>query len=68
LNYSYTVVPGDYHEELVLDLPSGHYRAAWVDPETGSMLSRLDLVHEGGRRTLRTPAYQIDIALGIKRK
>ena len=64
---SYTVVPGDYHEELVLNLPAGHYRADWVAPETGSILGSLDLIHKGGRRTLITPAYRIDIALKIKR-
>ena len=65
---SYTVLPGDYQEELVLHLPSGHYRADWVDPATGSVLSSLDLVHEGGHRTLKTPSYPIDIALKITRR
>ena len=64
---SYTVVPGDYHEELVLSFPAGHYRVDWVDPETGSVLNSINLIHEGGNYTLNTPAYKIDIALKIKR-
>jgi len=62
---SYTVVPGDYQENLVVNLPPGQYRADWVDPETGTVVSSLDLVHEGGHRTLKTPAYHVDIALKI---
>jgi hypothetical protein len=64
---SYTVVPGDYREDLVLKLPPGNYRADWVDPEAGSVLESMDWVHEGGNHSLKTPAYKIDIALKIKR-
>jgi hypothetical protein len=63
---AYTVVPGQYHEDLVLTLPAGHYRAEWVDPATGSVLGHVDIVHEGGRRTLTTPTYKVDIALRVK--
>ncbi len=64
---SYTAVAGDYREELVVRLPPGHYRAEWVDPETGSVLGSERLTHEGGNRALKTPLYKIDIALRIKR-
>jgi hypothetical protein len=63
---SYTVVPGDYQEELVLELPSGQYRADWIDPETEAVLGTESFDHQGGNRKLKTPAYQIDIALRIK--
>jgi len=63
---SYTVVPGEYREELVLTLGFGRYRAEWVDPETGSILGAEAFSHQGGARTLKTPAYKIDIALRIK--
>ena len=65
---SYCVVPGDYREELVVKLLPGHYRAEWIDPETGSVLASETLEHQGGNRTLKTPAYKIDIALRIKRE
>jgi hypothetical protein len=51
----------------VLKLPPGHYRADWVDPETGSALETVDFVHGGGNHRLKMPAYKIDIALKIKR-
>ena len=61
------MVPGHYREELVIDLAPGHYRADWIEPETGAVLSRSDLVHKGGHRRLKTPEYKVDIALRIKR-
>jgi hypothetical protein len=64
---SYTIVPGDYHEDLRLNLPSGHYRADWVEPETGSVVRTEDVVLEGGTCTFKAPAYKIDIALKITR-
>ena len=64
---SYTVVPGDYREAPVVNLPPGHYRAEWISPETGSVRGSEDFTHKGGHRALETPAYQIDIALSIKR-
>jgi len=63
---AYTVVPGEYREDLVIDLPAGHYRADWVDPATGSVLGSVDIGHEGGHRTLTTPTYKVDIALRVK--
>ena len=60
-------MPGDYREELVVKFPAGRYHAEWIDPETGSVLSSEELIPEGGNRTLKTPAYRIDIALKIKR-
>ena len=51
----------------MVKLPPGRYHAEWVDPETGSVLSSEELTHEGGNRTLKTPAYKVDIALKIKR-
>ena len=35
--------------------------------ETRSVLSSEELSYEGGNRTLNTPPYKVDIALGIKR-
>lgn len=63
---SYKVIPGQYQEDLVVKLPAGHYRAEWVEPETGSVLASERFAHEGGSRTLKTPQYKIDIALKVK--
>jgi hypothetical protein len=54
-------------EALVLDLPGGTYKAEWVDPALGSVLSSATFVHQGGNQELSTPEYKLDIALRIKR-
>ncbi len=64
---SYTVLPGDYREDLVVSLPQGNYRAEWINPESGSSLGSEELKHEGGQRVLKSPGYTIDIALKVKR-
>ncbi len=60
---SYEVVPGDYHEKLVINLPAGSYRADWVDPASGRVMASETI--QGGRRTLIAPKYSVDIALRI---
>jgi hypothetical protein len=64
---SYIVKPGHYHETLVLDLPGGRYKAEWVDPASGSVLSNVTFTHQGGKQDLSAPEYTVDIALRIKR-
>jgi hypothetical protein len=64
---TYTVMPGDYSENLDLSLPGGKYRAEWVNPAAGSILGTETFTHHGGNRTVTTPRYTIDIALRIKR-
>jgi hypothetical protein len=63
---AYTVTPGRYTERLVLSLPTGSYRAEWVEPATGSVLRSASFEHGGGNRTLTTPEHAVDIALRIK--
>jgi hypothetical protein len=64
---SYMVAPGSYREDLILNLPAGAYRAEWVNPESGSIISSGKFTHGGGSRKISTPNYAIDIALRIKR-
>ena len=66
--YVYRVVPGEYEERLILDLPSGTYRADWVKPSTGAVLGTETFTHAGGQRSVVTPRHAIDIALRIKRQ
>jgi len=64
----YIATPGQYRGEgLVLDVPGGTYKADWIEPATGSVLSSATFVHQGGNRELSTPDYQLDIALRIRR-
>jgi hypothetical protein len=63
----YVVDPGHYHLTLVLDLPGGAYKADWVDPASGSVLSAVTFTHQGGNQDLTSPEFNVDIALRIKR-
>jgi hypothetical protein len=62
----YLVKPGNYQENLVVDLPAGNYKVDWVDPARGAIVATENLRHEGGYRVLFTPPYTVDIALRIK--
>jgi len=64
--YVYKVVPGAYQERLILDLPTGTYRADWVSPSTGVVLGTETFTHPGGRRSVSTPKHAVDIALRIE--
>jgi hypothetical protein len=63
----YIVTPGDYTELLVLNLPGGTYKADWVEPATGKVLSTVTFTHQGGNKTFTTPQHSVDVALRIKR-
>jgi hypothetical protein len=65
--HGYRAVSGSYLVNLVLDLPAGTYKAEWVDPATGSTIASATLEHKGGKRTLASPRYSVDIALRVKR-
>jgi len=66
-NHYYIVTPGDYRETLQLSLPGGTYKADWIDPATGSVLSTATFAHQGGNQTFITPTHTVDVALRIKR-
>lgn len=65
LNVKYVAVPGDYIDELVLDIPAGTYRATWIDPAAGEPVGSIDFSHPGGSLRISTPRYTVDIALRI---
>ena len=50
---------------LVLDLPKGSYRVAWLNPKTGVVDRSERLLHPGGEARLRSPEYSEDIALRV---
>jgi hypothetical protein len=64
---SYIAMPGHYDEMLVLDIPGGTYKADWIDPASGAVISTATFTHQGGNQNLTTPEYTVDIALRIKR-
>lgn len=64
---AYTVIPGRYRHDLLLDLPDGNYTAEWIDPATG-MVQTVELADAGnGLKKITTPVYSVDIALRIKK-
>jgi hypothetical protein len=61
-------VDGNGPIEIVMDLPAGNYAGAWLNPRTGKTEKRETFRHEGGDKTLRTPAFQEGIALRLDLK
>jgi hypothetical protein len=58
-------VRGGNSAPLCLDLPTGTYKAEWVNTKTGAVDKAEKFRHEGGPRTLVAPAYQDDVALRV---
>jgi len=52
--------------DIGLDLPPGRYRAEWVDPKSGTVVRGEALEHSGGRKSVRAPAFDEDLALAIR--
>jgi len=61
-------VKGGVKAELSLDLPKGQYKAEWLNTKTGAVDKAEDFDHDGGPRTLASPAYEEDVALRIRAK
>jgi hypothetical protein len=64
---AYIVHPGNYRNDILLNLPDGEYMGEWVDPATGS-IQKAEIADAGaGKKKLTTPPYSVDIALRIKK-
>jgi hypothetical protein len=50
---------------LGLELPAGDWQAEWHDTRTGSRVGTETFRHDGGRRELKSPKYDGDIALRL---
>jgi hypothetical protein len=59
-------VHGGKQADLVVDLPEGMYRAAWLDTKSGRTVARQAFHHAGGPATLHSPEYSEDIALSVR--
>jgi hypothetical protein len=60
-------INGGNQSELIVELPRGEYKTEWVNTKTGKVDKKKTFRHDGGNRTLHSPKYTDDIALGIKR-
>ena len=65
--YAVYVKGGPRTELGIVDLPAGSYRAEWVDPRRGTVLTDEILEHAGGTRILTSPEYSEDLALRLVR-
>jgi hypothetical protein len=64
---SYEVAPGDYRENLAVELPAGKYRVEWVEPATGTVLASSTVETAGEVRKMASPRFAVDLALRIQR-
>ncbi len=63
----YKAIPGQYREDLDVNLPPGTYQIDWIDPALGKEVQSSAVTHKGGQCRLKSPEYRVDIALRIKR-
>jgi hypothetical protein len=61
------VVPGNFSESLLLDLPSGNLHAQWGRTAERPRHPGAKHCHQCGEYSLTTLAYAIDLTLRIKR-
>ena len=59
-------IHGGTRADLKLDLPAGTYTLKWLNPRTGYDDKTERIQHAGGTMTLQSPAYEDDIALGVR--
>jgi hypothetical protein len=52
---------------LRLALPTGEYRAEWLEPATGKVLKDETFTADGKERALEAPAFAEDVALRVRR-
>lgn len=64
---SYDVKPGNYLDKFVMSFPEGKYRAEWVNPQNGNIISKSEFIVTKDNQTLISPEYSVDIALRVKR-
>jgi hypothetical protein len=62
----YFINPGKYSENIIISLPEGNYHAEWINPADGRVIETEDIKGNGNELTLKTPQYNIDIALRIR--
>jgi hypothetical protein len=60
---------GNFSDTLILNqIPAGNYSLEWIEPSTGSVIRSEKLSWRGGNLTLKTPVYQLDIAMRMRKR
>jgi hypothetical protein len=57
------VVTDWFRDTITIDVPSGKYKAEWINPASGTVMKSYDIESENGSLLLDTPLYLCDIAL-----
>jgi hypothetical protein len=60
--------PETSSRSFTLELPAGEWQAEWIDPATGKAEKPEPFQHAGGEWTSKSPAFQEDLALRLRRK
>ena len=60
-------INGDTKADLMVALPTGKYKAEWLNTKTGRIDKTETFEHSSGHRLLGSPTYKDDIALRISR-
>ena len=58
----------DGEVSLEIKLPSGHFKAEWLDTKLGAAAKSEEFSHGGGPCKLSAPAFEQDIALSLRRQ
>jgi hypothetical protein len=59
-------VNGNNLTAIAIELPTGRYKAEWVNTKTGEIDKSESLSHDGGICSLQAPKYTEDVALRIR--
>ena len=59
-------INGGSQTGFTLELPTGNYKAQWLNTKTGNVEKTETLRHPGGKQQLSSPPYSEDIALRVQ--
>lgn len=62
----FNTVKGWFTDTVTMDVPSGKYRAEWINPATGKVIDSKDYNCSGTKLIMLTPGYFTDIALRMR--
>jgi len=67
-NWAVAYLEGRAPTRLKLDLPQGLYSLRWLDPKTGGEVSDERIRHSGGAAVVKTPDFDAEVVLEIKKQ
>ena len=58
-------IKGGNQANLLMNIPSGSYKAEWINTKTGKIDKKENIKHKGGNIKFSSPTYSEDIALRV---